>query len=479
MDRVKRWMGISGGRRPGEDQQPPDIQQPGGGHGKQQQQSQTSNAHSKFGRLSRFQRTFKRDSGTTTSHVQSPAQSNSISVTNDTLAPANGSITADVADEASDSPLDSAWSRPEGNTLSEAAHSPTGLGRGGDIVLDVHCSPPPQVTTSSGKPKYSATAIPVSNLQDSVTTTIAPNPSSQIPVSPPTSDLQTSSTVPQALGDTKCISGTKNGPVSPSISAHLWQKALEIAQESLVKHKLPSLEIDSFKSQSAAENIQSLLAELEAAKQENKNRQWRYLDRQGNEVAWVEHLGKILKSVDKYAKIVDIAIQHHPDVTSLVWAGARAILQVALHHVEAIEYFEGAMVTIMDKMAVSAFYAGIYTGVGLQTAMGDTGKLCKVLNMALPEFYAAVIVFVIKARQYFEARWLKKAVDMLKPFAIEFQPFIDDITGKEKTVQECADMATMERIRRSSEKMAEMENHLIDMRAEIKQLFRLNGQSVL
>ena len=119
-------------------------------------------------------------------------------------------------------------------------------------------------------------------------------------------------------------------------------------------------------------------------------------------------------------------------------------------------------------MAVSTFYAGIYTGVGLHAAMGDTGKLHDVLDMALPELYAAVIVFTIKARQYFEARCklalqmtseermldtennslgVKKAVNMMKPFAIEFQPFIDDITGKEKTVQECADMATRERIR--------------------------------
>jgi len=42
---------------------------------------------------------------------------------------------------------------------------------------------------------------------------------------------------------------------------------------------------------------------------------------------------------------------------------------------------------------------------------------------------------------------VKKAVNMLKPFAVEFQPFIDDITGKETTVQECADIATMERTR--------------------------------
>ena len=42
----------------------------------------------------------------------------------------------------------------------------------------------------------------------------------------------------------------------------------------------------------------------------------------------MERLGNILKSVDKYAKIVDTAIQHHPEITSLVWAGARTILQV-------------------------------------------------------------------------------------------------------------------------------------------------------
>ncbi|KAF8421789.1 hypothetical protein EV426DRAFT_188790 [Tirmania nivea] len=290
----------------------------------------------------------------------------------------------------------------------------------------------------------------------------------------PVSEPQTSSTQPQAVGYTNCISNTKNDPVSPSIFAQIWQKALEIALESLAKYELPSLEIGSFQSQCAMENIQSLLAELDAAHREHKNRQWRYKDRRGNEVVWMERIGKILKSVDKYAKIVDTAIQHHPDVTSLVWAGARTILQVALNHVEAMEYFEGAMVTIMDKMAVSAFYAGIYTGVGLQTAMGDTGKLYEVLNMALPELYAAVIVFAIKARQYFEARWIEKAVNMLKPFAIEFQPFIDDITGKEKTVHECADMAMMERIRSSSEKIAEMETLLIDMRTEMKPLLRLN-----
>jgi len=188
-----------------------------------------------------------------------------------------------------------------------------------------------------------------------------------------------------------------------SISSHLWQKTLQISQESIAKYQLPSLELGSLRSQSAAENIQALVAEVEIAHRESKDRQWRYKDRQGNEVVWVERLGNIVKSVDKYAKIVDTAIQHHPDITSLVWAGARTMLQVchvllgggaggeqltdiwqvALNHVEAMECFEGTMATIMDKMAVSTFYAGIYIGVGLHTAMGDIGKLHEVLDIAL------------------------------------------------------------------------------------------------
>lgn len=36
---------------------------------------------------------------------------------------------------------------------------------------------------------------------------------------------------------------------------------------------------------------------------------------------------------------------------------------------------------------------------------------------------------------------------MLKPFDIEFQPFIDEINAKERVIQECGDFATMERVK--------------------------------
>ena len=92
-------------------------------------------------------------------------------------------------------------------------------------------------------------------------------------------------------------------------------------------------------------------------------------------------------------------------------------------------------------------------------------QLESMLDSALPELYAAVVVFAVKARAYFEAGgmsasmkyfWhfctnsqlvMKKAANLLKPFDIEFQPFIQEIDAKEMAIQRCADAATMERIR--------------------------------
>ena len=42
---------------------------------------------------------------------------------------------------------------------------------------------------------------------------------------------------------------------------------------------------------------------------------------------------------------------------------------------------------------------------------------------------------------------MKKFTNILKPFDIEFQPYIDGINTKEKLIREYADAATMERIK--------------------------------
>jgi len=339
MSGVKRFLGKvfdsggSGGRRPRGGGQAPDTQQPGGDHGKQPnnqlQERDSGKGSSKAQQRPASMRStlrsfssFRRSVSEETTPGSRQALSQSDTVLSSALAPASGRI--NIAASSSSLIAPGQESVPPSGELQHPPATPThpapettALG-GDDIMPHDHFSPPHQEPAFGGLPGISATAIPPPNPPVIVITTVAPtNPSSQTPdpVSTPAN----------------CISDTKNGPstVPPSVSSYIWQKTLEIVQKSLAKYQLPSLELGSLQSQSAAENIQSLVAELETAHQENKAMQWRYKDRDGNEVFWVERLGNILKSVDKYAKIVDTAIQHHPDITSLVWAGARAVLQVS------------------------------------------------------------------------------------------------------------------------------------------------------
>ena len=71
-----------------------------------------------------------------------------------------------------------------------------------------------------------------------------------------------------------------------------------------------------------------------------------------------------------------------------------------MNHAETIEGFEVAIAALVEKMAICEFYAGIYIGVSLPSH----STVNSVLNSALPELYAAVIVFAVKARTYFEDR---------------------------------------------------------------------------
>ena len=75
---------------------------------------------------------------------------------------------------------------------------------------------------------------------------------------------------------------------------------------------------------------------------------------------------------------------------------------MTLNHVEVIEGLEAAIAVLLEKMAMSEFYAGIYAALPSRPPANSL-ELQRTLNSALPELYAAVIIFAVKARAYFEA----------------------------------------------------------------------------
>ena len=146
-----------------------------------------------------------------------------------------------------------------------------------------------------------------------------------------------------------------------------------------------------------------------------------------------------------------------------------------MNHVEVIEGFDVAIAALLGTISLCNFYAGIYFGVRLPAqSTANSLELESMRDSALPELYAAVIVFTIKARAYFEARGMyaiisvsmlhprlvsykmllansqlgiKKIANTLKPFDLEFQPYIEEINAKEGDIRKYADAASMERIK--------------------------------
>lgn len=100
-------------------------------------------------------------------------------------------------------------------------------------------------------------------------------------------------------------------------SQTLWQQALD---------KIPSedkIGIDF----TTGGLLHNLIQATEEKKLEIEAKRWVYQNSRGESVSYAD---KFLTVLNKYAKIVDIAIQHDPHVVSLVWAGFRFLLQVSV-----------------------------------------------------------------------------------------------------------------------------------------------------
>jgi hypothetical protein len=88
-----------------------------------------------------------------------------------------------------------------------------------------------------------------------------------------------------------------------------WNKAYEIAKEKLSQEEYEWLEKARNDNRCPSANVgEELRQKLEAGK---------YTDEDGRKISIRDRIHKILKSIDKYANIVDVAVQHSPEIRSV------------------------------------------------------------------------------------------------------------------------------------------------------------------
>jgi hypothetical protein len=103
-----------------------------------------------------------------------------------------------------------------------------------------------------------------------------------------------------------------------------WKMAYEIAITKLNETEKSQVDIDRLSSCT----VQSVLEEADTARVERDETKWRYTKKDGEVVVLRDRFDKIVEGFTKYADCINIEIRHQPEVTSLVWAAARFLIQV-------------------------------------------------------------------------------------------------------------------------------------------------------
>jgi hypothetical protein len=103
---------------------------------------------------------------------------------------------------------------------------------------------------------------------------------------------------------------------------NLWNKAVEALSDEDRQH------ID-FHQLGKRATLEELIGGIEERRQICLQRRWKFKKRNGEVVFVRDILEKMVKSVNKFKEIGDVAVQYDPSHAALPWVGIRMVLQVS------------------------------------------------------------------------------------------------------------------------------------------------------
>ena len=105
----------------------------------------------------------------------------------------------------------------------------------------------------------------------------------------------------------------------------LWDQALE-GLDSSDRSQFPSEILSS------REAIQQLLEDVQKRRDAAREKRWRYTKSDGSVIILRDIFEKILNSISRYAKVIDVAVNADPLHAAPAWAIIRFLLQVWAPH---------------------------------------------------------------------------------------------------------------------------------------------------
>jgi hypothetical protein len=107
--------------------------------------------------------------------------------------------------------------------------------------------------------------------------------------------------------------------LQPLDEDEIRKRTFSFLKEKLHGRELEELRWDKYTG-TTIEQANEAIGEVKRLVEKSKQSRWPKMD-------------KVSQYVERYIKIIDVAIQHQPEVTTLVWAGMRTCIQVCQLHI--------------------------------------------------------------------------------------------------------------------------------------------------
>ncbi|OCK86545.1 ankyrin, partial [Cenococcum geophilum 1.58] len=178
----------------------------------------------------------------------------------------------------------------------------------------------------------------------------------------------------------------------------------------------------------------NILADLHALTEKSKQtcieKRWKYTRKSGETVILKDVFDKIIRWIDIFKQVGDVAVQYDPVHAALAWAGIRFVLQIAVNDYNKFSAVVEDVAWIAELICRHAVLEGLY--------LRQTSNAAEELQKALVTLYAAVLIYLTKAKQYLEEGSAKR---ILKSGLLEFDPYLNDIRTAQDGVRQCTALA--------------------------------------
>ncbi|KAK4445325.1 hypothetical protein QBC34DRAFT_472554 [Podospora aff. communis PSN243] len=183
----------------------------------------------------------------------------------------------------------------------------------------------------------------------------------------------------------------------------------------------------------------------------------------GRSASFKHKMQKLIATLSEYCIVIDVMVNHSPEVTALVWGGIRMCIMTAARQAETSAYIADTVVFIIDQIGRSEQYYQLHPG---------SPRVCN----AVSRLYAQVINFTVRA-----ARFKKRRGICYVPWALfasplaekRLQSIVIKIKELSETLREEAEIAFQENQREQALKQEARQEVLLEVIRQNKRNYQM------